>query len=85
MTTMETFLGAGMSVVLVPASCTSIGPHAFKNCENLFQIRVPEGCSIGTDAFDECVMVYVYGTAGSSAKVYCQEHANCEFVEDTQN
>ena len=77
---MEAFEGVAASVVDVPASCTSIGDHAFRNCPNLTQIRIPENCALGVDVFDGCTQVYVYGTAGSSAETYCSTHANCVFV-----
>lgn len=76
----EAFEGIAAGVVDVPASCTSIGAHAFRNCPNLMQIRIPANCVLGTDVFDGCEMVYVYGTAGSSAEAYYSTHANCEFV-----
>ena len=76
----EAFEGIAASVVDIPESCVSIGAHAFRNCPNLTQIRIPDGCTLGTDVFDSCEMVYVYGTAGSSAEAYCSTHANCEFV-----
>ncbi len=78
----EAFMGAGMSVVLVPATCTSIGARAFKNCQSLTQIRIPAGCAICADAFDGCSLLYVYSAAGSPAETYCQEHENCVFVEE---
>jgi hypothetical protein len=71
-----------MSVVFVPATCTSIGPRAFKDCSALTQIRIPAGCAIGADAFDGCTQVFVYSTAGSPAETYCQGHENCVFVEE---
>ena len=78
----EAFMGAVMSVVFVPATCTSIGPRAFKDCSALTQIRIPAGCAIGADAFDGCTQVFVYSTAGSPAETYCQGHENCVFVEE---
>ena len=48
-------------------------------------ILISAGCAIGTDAFDGCTTVYIYGTAGSPAHAYCQTHVNCEFVQETQN
>ena len=81
----EAFEGAAMRIVLVPAGCLSIGDHAFRNCPNLTQIRIPAGCAIGTDAFDGCDLVYVYGAAGSPAETYCSTHDNCVFVEETQD
>ncbi len=76
----EAFEGIAASVVDVPANCLSIGDHAFRNCQSLTQIRIPAGCALGQDVFDGCTLVYVYGTAGSSAEAYCQSHENCVFV-----
>jgi hypothetical protein len=81
----EAFEGIAASVVDVPASCTSIGDHAFRNCPNLTQIRIPENCALGVDVFDGCTQVYVYGTDVSDAEAYCSTHANCVFVEEGQN
>ena len=76
----EAFEGIAASVVDIPESCVSIGAHAFRNCPNLTQIRIPDGCALGTDVFDSCEMVYVFGTAGSPAETYCNAHDNCVFV-----
>ena len=76
-----------MTVIVIPDSCRAIGDHAFRDCTNLYQIRIPADCAIGTDAFDGCTTVYIYGTSGSPAHAYCQDpqHANCVFVSETQN
>ena len=76
----EAFEGIAASIVDIPASCTNIGAHAFRNCPNLTQIRIPANCVLGVDVFEGCTMVVVYGMAGSSAEAYCQSHANCVFV-----
>ena len=76
----EAFEGIAASVVDIPESCVSIGAHAFRNCPNLTQIRIPDGCTLGTDVFDGCAMVFVFGTPSSGAEAYCSTHANCEFV-----
>ncbi|MBQ6506411.1 MAG: chitobiase/beta-hexosaminidase C-terminal domain-containing protein [Clostridia bacterium] len=84
----EAFEGiAAMTVIVIPDSCRAIGDHAFRDCTNLYQVRIPADCAIGTDAFDGCTTVYIYGTAGSPAHAYCQDpqHANCVFVSETQN
>lgn len=82
LTTVEeaAFEGIAASVVDVPASCAGIDDHAFRNCPNLTQIRIPAACVLGTDVFDGCTLVYVFGAAGSSAEAYCQTHTNCVFV-----
>ena len=47
-------------------------------------IRIPAGCQLGSRVFDGCTKVYVFGAAGSDAQRYCNENANCVFVEDAQ-
>ena len=71
---------ADMSAVYIHDGCGSIGDHAFRSCPNLTQIRIPAGCSLGTDVFDGCELVYVYSTAGSPVEAYCVAHDNCVFV-----
>ena len=70
------------SIVYIPDTCQSIGDHAFCNCISLIQIRIPEKCTVGKDAFDGCDMVYVFGTPDSPADTYCRNHDNCVFVEE---
>ena len=79
------FEGAAMTVVSIPASCGSIGNYAFKDCTQLAKIRIPKNCTLGTDVFDGCTYVLVYGAENSPAARYCQTHDNCVFVKDTQN
>ena len=81
----EAFEGIAASVVDVPESCVSIGDRAFKDCPNLTQIHIPANCVLSADVFDGCTMVYVFGAAGSSAEAYCSTHANCVFVENSQD
>ncbi len=78
------FEGIAASVVEVPENCVSIGAGAFRNCPNLTQIRIPADCSIGTDAFDGCTLVYIYSAPGSGAETYCDDptHDNCVFVAE---
>ena len=81
------FEGIAASIVDVPDGCTAIGDHAFRNCPNLTQIRIPASVTdIGTDIFSGCTHnVCVYGTAGSAAQAYCSSYNNCLFVPDTEN
>ncbi len=74
-----------MSVVYIHDGCTAIGDHAFRNCMNLWQIRIPADCTLGTDVFDQCNLVYIYGTVGSPAETYCSSHANCVFVDEAMD
>ena len=76
----EAFEGIRASVVFIPDSCTSIGDYAFRDCPVLKQISIPANCTLGTDVFDLCGTVYVYGVPGSSAEDYCASHDNCVFV-----
>ena len=76
------FEGTPMAVVYIPDSCTFISSFAFRDCEFLSQIRIPAKCEIADTAFDGVEKVYIFGTAGSYAEVYCQDHANCVFVEE---
>ena len=78
------FEGAAMTAVWIPDRCTYIGALSFCDCPNLERVRIPAGCEIGTGAFDGCGEVYIYSTVGSPAEAYCQNHANCVFVEETQ-
>ena len=76
-----------LSSVVIPGSVKTIGAHAFKDCTHLTQIRIPADCALGTDVFDGCTKVYVFGTAGSAAEAYCSdpEHGNCVFIPEEQN
>ena len=79
------FEGIAATVVEIPENCTHIGNEAFKYCSQLTMIRIPMGCTLGTDVFAGCAKVYVFGAAGSDAERYCGENANCVFVEEAQN
>ena len=79
------FEGVYMTIVSIPEGCRSIGDYAFKDCAALMQIRIPANCALGTDVFDGCVHVFIYGAENSPAYQYCQTHDNCEFVPDTQS
>ena len=72
------FEGISADVVYIPDTCTRIEQWAFRNC-NLKQIRIPANCSIGNDAFSGCTKVVIFGTMGSPAQTYAEDHANCTF------
>ena len=79
------FEGLAVKSVYIPDGCTSIGTYAFKDCTNLIRIRIPAGCAVGADAFDDCEKVYIFSTVGSSAERYCRNHGNCVFAAETQD
>ena len=76
------FEGSNMSVVFIPDSCKKIADYAFKDCNLLTQIRIPETCTVSDYAFDGCEEMYIFGTAGSDAESYCQSHEGFTFVEE---
>lgn len=48
------FEGGTFEAVIVPDGCGHIGHGAFKDCEELVYVRVPDGCVVEEDAFDGC-------------------------------
>ncbi len=49
------FYKSGITSVIIPNSVTSIGSHAFSNCDNLSEIDIPNSVtSIGDYAFSNC-------------------------------
>ena len=87
LTTVEeaAFEGIAASVVVVPESCVSIGAHAFKDCANLTQIRLPANCAIDISAFTGCGTVYVYAPAGGTTEEACAAIPNCVFTAEEQD
>ena len=50
-----TFTGCGFTTITIPNTVTSIGMHAFADCENLTSITIPNSVtSIGDYAFMDC-------------------------------
>lgn len=78
------FEGVAAAIAYVPDTCTSIGAYAFRNT-SLEQIRIPADCSIGTNAFEGCASVMIFGAEGSPAEEYCELHDNCIFVCERNN
>lgn len=66
--------------VLIHNQCTRIGAYAFSN-SSVRKIWIPSDCVLEEGVFDGCDQVTIYGTAGSSAQIYCEQNENCEFVE----
>ena len=58
----EAFTGVAAEVVIIPASCTSIGSRAFADCKNLKYIVLPLGADItpANDAFEGCTAITLY-------------------------
>jgi len=73
------FEGAAMKSVDAKF-CTAIGAGAFKNCQGLQQIRLPENCAIDAAAFDGCGTVYVFAYSGGTTETWCQGKQNIVFV-----
>ena len=85
LTTVEEYAFEGIAAqrVFVQDTCTEIGPYAFKDCDQLRQIRIPAGCRVDPDAFDGCGPLCIFGTVDSSAWAYCLAHPDiAEFVEE---
>ena len=78
----EAFEGIAASVVDVPESCVSIGAHAFRNCANLAQIRLPADCAIDETAFAGCGIVQVFAPAGGDVEAFCAGHDGLAFVAE---
>ena len=76
----EAFTEIPANVVYIPDGCTSIGARAFKDCKNLKQIRIPDGCRISETAFEGCSNVIVFGTVGSLAEEFCMTEGNERFL-----
>ena len=55
----EAFAGIDCEAIVIPTGCTSVGKHAFENCENLLYVKVPANTTIEPDAFDGCEDVVV--------------------------
>ena len=60
--------------------CTAIGAGAFKNCQGLQQICLPENCAIDATAFEGCGTVYVFAYSGGTTETWCQGKDNIVFV-----
>lgn len=76
------FENTAMTVAYIPDGCRTISAYAFKDCRQLTQIRIPNGCSIADTAFDGCNLIYIFGTAGSPAETFCSSHDKCVFMEE---
>lgn len=65
----------------VSENVKSIGAHAFENCSSMESIVIKGNVvEISEDAFDGCDKLTIYGTKGSYAEQYANEH-NIQFEE----
>lgn len=69
----EAFEGIDAEFVYISDNCERIGAHAFRN-SSIGQIRIPADCEIGDDILAGCENVIIFGTAGSDAEQYAQDH-----------
>ena len=71
----EAFSGIAAVSVLLPETVTSIGDHAFADCEALRQVIIPESVTtIGENVFDGCGPLLIVGVSGSTAESYAREN-----------
>ena len=80
----DAFAGTAARVVYVPDGCEAIGSRAFRGCEELKSIRIPENCALGEQVFDGCGTVCVYARPGSAAESYCAGKNGLIFVPWTE-
>ena len=55
----EAFSGTDCEAVIIPENCSSIGKHAFFNCENLVYVKVFDDTTIEADTFEGCDNVVI--------------------------
>ena len=61
----EAFVNDGVQVLKVPESCTRIEDGAFRDCKQLREVWLPEGCEVAESAFEGCdALAAVYAPAG---------------------
>lgn len=72
----QSFYGCGrLSDVTLPETVVEIGDYAFNGCASLDSITIPAAVTtIGEDAFDGCSWLTIYGSTGSEAERYADEH-----------
>ena len=59
------FAGIAAQKVVVPSGCTSIGDHAFANCQNLVEVQIPSSVTtIHDDAFAGCGKLSIVSGSG---------------------
>lgn len=72
--------------IIVPSSVTRIEEEAFKNCEKMSWIYIPDSVTYITylgDAFENCYFLVINAPKGSYAIEYAKEH-NMKYVEIDQ-
>ena len=65
----------GLTSITIPDSVTSIGSSSFSGCTGLTSIAIPDSVtSIGRYAFEGCTSLTIYGSAGSYAESFANDH-----------
>ena len=71
----EAFEGSAFERVVLGDSVTAIGAGAFRNCNRLVWISLPDSLTeIAEDAFEGCISVTVECSEGSAAYTYALSH-----------
>lgn len=71
---------SGLTSIILPESVTTISRNsylegAFENCTNLEKILIPDSvATIGTDVFEGCDKLTIYGHDGKVSKQYAEEN-----------
>lgn len=76
----ESFVGSGITTLVVPQNISSIGEYAFENCTALTSVSIPKSCTIGDYAFTDCTALESVttssGTIGKQAFSDCTSLSN---------
>ncbi len=71
----EAFSGIGAESIELSQNVTTIGSRAFSDCHSLTKVNIPSSCtSIATDAFANVNGLTIYGSFGSYAETYANNH-----------
>lgn len=71
----SSFAGTKFKIVILPESCTQIGPGTFSNCSELEAVYIPSSVyshNIKLGAFHGCEQLVIIGEAGSGAATYAR-------------
>ena len=58
-----------LTSVILPATCTAIGPGAFAGCTSLASVTAPSVTTVGTDAFRGCSLLTALPNFASGASI----------------